>query len=89
MGNIERIKAIFGAGADVQVKLWPGSTCGYAWKIETDRAIKLKQLRELEEVIGHDAIDLVPATYEGDYSELTPGEGFSQGYVSFDWKEGP
>ena len=86
MGNKERVEAIF-PKATVDV-YQPYGRGGFRWKVTTDYPTTLKALRELEALIGHDAIRLCPAEYESDYSDETPGAGFVQGYVEFDWKEG-
>jgi len=88
MTSKQQVESIF-QGAEVRVREADGSSPPrFRWKVTTDRPIQLSALRELERLIGHDYILLRPATYEPDYSELTPGDGFAHGYVEFDWKEG-
>lgn len=90
MGNLDKVKEIFPA-AEVSVERWaiPGEVVrGFRWQVYACSSIKLSDLKRLEELIGHDAISLVPADFEEDYSEDTPGAGFSEGYVQFCWKEG-
>jgi hypothetical protein len=55
------------------------------WKVCASDTVKLSQLRRIEALIGHDAIDLVPAEFDGGYSEWTPGEGLIEGYLEFAW----
>jgi hypothetical protein len=55
------------------------------WQVNVETTITLAQLRQVEALIGHDAINLVPADYDGGYSEYTPGDGLIAGYLEFVW----
>jgi hypothetical protein len=84
-GLMKKVQDLF-PGAAVEVSRWDPPVW-FRWTITSDSSFTLATLRKLEEAIGHDQINLVPADYEQDYSDLTPGKGFSQGYVSFDSRE--
>ena len=84
-GLMKKVKDLF-PGATVKVNRWDPPVW-FRWTITAEEPFTLATLRKLEEAIGHDQINLVPADYEPDYSDLTPGEGLSQGYVSFDSRE--
>lgn len=54
-------------------------------RVYSENPITLRQLKAIETIIGHDRIDLVPATFEYPLSEVTPGAGFERGFISFEW----
>ena len=60
----------------------------YRVRVYSENPITLRQLKAVERIIGHERINLVPATYEGPLSDVTPGAGFERGFISFEWVPG-
>ena len=77
--------AIRGVIPGAVVESFGSAATSYRVHVYSENPITLRQLKAIETIIGHDRIDLVPSTYEGPLSDVTPGAGFERGFISFEW----